>query len=191
MIAFLEGQVKMRADRYVILQIGGIGLKIFVSGRALKNFPQEKEHTQLWCHLHVRENALELYGFEHAAEVEFFEHLIALSGIGPKSALGVLNVAPLDTLKKAISAGETGYLTKVSGIGKKTAEKIVLELRDAMGKEFISSGSKKILQEESDTLDALVSMGYSLTQVREALQKVPDTIESVNERIKFALKILS
>jgi Holliday junction DNA helicase RuvA len=112
--------------------------------------------------------------------------LLGVSGIGPKGALAVLGVASLETLKKAIGTGDISYLTKISGIGRKTAEKIVIELRDKIGKEN-SDGS---LQEELDALEALKSLGYSQHEAREALKKIPAETNT-NKKIKEALKILS
>lgn len=183
MIAWIEGKVKMRGDKFLIVENNGIGYKVFALPKTIKKSP-----SALWTHLHVRENALELYGFEEYPEVEFFEMLIQIPGIGPKSALGVLSVAPLDTIKKAISSGETSYLTKVSGIGRKTAEKIVLELREKLGE--LSEAGTMILKEDQDVLGALESLGYSRQEAREALKQIPETIEGTGNRIKEALKIL-
>ena len=124
MIGHLEGKVLFKGERHVVLDVGGVGYKIFVAMGTRKNLELEK-NAKFWTHLHVKENALELYGFLHQAELEFFESLISISGIGPKSALGVLALAPLDTIKRAIASGDTSYLTKISGIGRKTAEKII------------------------------------------------------------------
>jgi Holliday junction DNA helicase RuvA len=133
----------------------------------------------------VREDALDLYGFLNREELEFFEMLINVSGIGPRSALAILGIASIETLRKAIGTGDTSYLTKISGIGRKTAEKIVIELRDKMGKE-LGGGS---LQVELDALEALKSLGYSQNEARETLKKVsPNT--NTNTKIKEALKIL-
>ena len=130
----------------------------------------------------------ELFGFFHREELEFFELLIGISGIGPKSALGVMALAPLDTLKRAIAAGEITYLTKVSGIGKKMAQKIILELREKLAGE--AAGEAGELAADADVLEALISLGYSRAQARGALQKIPSTIISTNDRIKEAIKIL-
>jgi Holliday junction DNA helicase RuvA len=137
----------------------------------------------------VRENSLDLYGFVTTEEMDFFTLLLDVSGIGPKSALSILIVAPLDTLKKAIATGDTSYLNKVSGIGKKTAEKIVIELRDKLHA-FKHEGSASELRGESDVVEALKSLGYSQNEARDVLKQVPATIEGTNARIKEALKIL-
>jgi Holliday junction DNA helicase RuvA len=133
----------------------------------------------------VREDAFDLYGFLEPTELEFFEMLISVSGIGPKGALAILGIASIETLRKAIGTGDTSYLTKISGIGRKTAEKIVIELRDKMGEE--KGGTS--LQGELDALEALKSLGYSQNEARDALKKVsPDT--DTNTKIREALKIL-
>jgi holliday junction DNA helicase RuvA len=187
MISRLEGKVLMRSDRFLIIDVNNIGYKIFVTPKELKNAKKD-ENFSLWTHLHVREDAMELYGFGQYAEMEFFEALIQISGIGPKSALGVLSVAPLDTIKKAISSGETSYLTKVSGIGRKTAEKIVLELRDKLG--ALESQDSGMFKQDQDVLSALESLGYSKQEAREAIKQVSETIEGAGQRVKEALKIL-
>jgi len=179
----------MKADRFLIIDVSGVGYKIFAGPQTIKKTPKKGESVSLWTHLHVREDALELYGFLEYAELEFFEMLIQISGIGPKSAIGVLSVAPLDTLKKAISGGETSYLTKVSGIGRKTAEKIILELKEKLGELGEAGGT--MFKEDQDVLGALESLGYSRQEARETLKQIPETIQGTSQRIKEALKILS
>jgi len=188
MISNLKGKILMRGDKFIVLDVSGVGYKIFVMPEALKQARKNPDDFSLWTHLSVRETALDLYGFLEYAELEFFELLIQISGIGPKSGLGVLAVAPLDILKRAISTGDTSYLTKVSGIGRKIAEKIVLELKDKMGGLDIGDGVSGALKEEGDAIQALQSLGYSLHEAREALKEVPQEIEGTNERIKEALK---
>jgi len=131
---------------------------------------------------------MSMYGFLERQELELFEMLIGVSGIGPRSALQIMGLAGVETLKKAISSEDTSYLTKVSGIGRKTAEKIVLELKDKMG----SAGGAHHgeLKEESDAVEALKSLGYSQSEAREALKRVGEKIKGTSGRIKEALKIL-
>lgn len=189
MIGKLTGKITLRGDKFIIIDANGVGYKIFVIPETLKK-ARGKEEFSIWTHLHVRETALELYGFMEYAELELFELLISVSGIGPKSSLGILGMAPIDTLKQAISAGETAYLTKVSGIGKKTAEKIIIELREKLGGADFMEGGNGMLKEEQDVLQALQSLGYSLREAREALQQIPKETEGTNNRIKEALKNL-
>ncbi len=150
---------------------------------------KKDKRISLWTHLAVRENALDLYGFEHLNELNFFEMLIDISGIGPKSALGIVSIESIDTLKKAIASGDTSYLTKVSGIGRKTAEKIIIELRDKLVAHKEEAGSTT-LRTESDALEALKSLGYSNSEARDALKQVSADTEGTSARVKEALKIL-
>lgn len=189
MINFLEGEIIFKGDRFAVLKDGGVGYKVFLPVATLAN-ATVGERLTFWTHLHVRENAMELYGFLHYAELEFFELLIGISGIGPKSALGVLALAPVDTLKRAIAAGDTSYLTKVSGIGRKTAEKIVLELKEKLGFGKTSLVGTEDLQHDADVLDALVALGYTATQARDALGKLKPVIQGREARLKEALKLL-
>ncbi len=173
-----------------MIDVGGIGYRVFASPDVLRKAKKE-ETIKLWTHLHVREDGMELYGFSQYAELDFFETLIQISGIGPKSALGVLSVAPLDILKRAIASGETSYLTQVSGIGKKIAEKIILELRDKLGKVGFGAEEGGFMKEEEDVLRALRVLGYSYQEAREAIKQLPPDIVGTQGRVKEALKILS
>lgn len=180
--------MKMRGSRFLVIDAGGVGYKVFVLPETLRGVKKSDSALQFWTHLHVRENTLDLYGFMEYPELEFFETLIQISGIGPKSALGILAVAPLDTLKKAISSGEISYLTKVSGIGKKIAERVVIELRDKVG--LLGEADKTMFKEEQDVLAAIQSLGYSGHEAKEALKKVPENVKGISARVKETLKIL-
>ena len=138
----------------------------------------------------VRENSSVIDAFWEKEKLTFFEMLIDVSGIGAKSALGILGLASTEMLRKAIGGGDTSYLTKVSGIGKKTAEKIVLELRDKLSM-YKEEGGAGALREESDVLEALQSLGYSAGEAREALRHIDKKIEDTGEKVKQTLKILA
>ena len=185
MISYIEGKIKMRGNKFLAIMANGLGYKVYALPDTLR---KSGDTASLWTHLRVREDALDLYGFESYPELEFFETLIQISGIGPKSAMGILSIAPLDTIKKAIASGEVSYLTKVSGIGKKTAERIIVELRDKMGQLDESSGA--MFKDEQDVLEALKSLGYSPSEACESIKKIPDDVLGVNARIKEALKML-
>src|SRR3989338_6655352 len=188
MIGHIEGRVIFKGERHVVVDASGIGYKVFLPLSALKASTVGNT-TSFWTHLHVREDTMDLFGFLHPSELEFFEMLIGISGIGPRSALGVMALAPVDTIKKAIAVGDTSYLTKVSGIGRKTAEKIVLELKEKMGFGRVSYDGAE-LQHDADILDALVALGYSSTQARDALCHIPASIQGRETRLKEALKLL-
>ena len=171
---------------FVVLNVAGVGYKVYVPIETAGGASVGDE-ISLWTHLVVRETALDLYGFEDRESVDFFELLIGVSGIGPKGALGILSIAPVSSLKDAISAGETSYLTKVSGIGKKNAEKIVLELRDKVG---LATSSGEELRAGSDAIEALMALGYTQKESREALKIVPDEATNTSDKVTAALKVL-
>lgn len=190
MIASLAGIVVSRGEKSAVIEVNGVGYRVFLTADGLAKIPEVGSQTRLWTHQHVREDALELYGFFHPAELEMFEMLISISGIGPKGALGVLGVTSLDQLRRAISAGDTSYLTKVSGIGRKTAEKIVLELRDKMTGKGVAVSEHPALRDEADALDALISLGYSREEARQALGNIRDDALPLEKRVSEALKKL-
>ncbi|MFZ3015760.1 MAG: Holliday junction branch migration protein RuvA [Minisyncoccia bacterium] len=185
MIGSIKGKITLKTDKFLIVETSGVGYKISISSDTLSKAKKIGDEISLWTHLHVREDALDLYGFTERKELEFFEMLINVSGIGPKSGLTILSVASIETLKKALATGDTSYLTKISGIGRKTAEKMIIELRDKMGKDNGDSS----LQNELDALEALKSLGYSQGDAREALKNIP-TEGDTNFKIREALKIL-
>lgn len=189
MIARLSGMLAEKTDKYLVIDVNGVGYQVFVSGDVLGRAPNIGSPMTLSIYMAVRENSMELFGFETLDEKYLFELLISVSGIGPRSALSILSIAPMETIKKAIGSGDTSYLTKVSGIGRKTAEKIVVELRDklaALGHND-ESGS---LRGESDVIEALQSLGYSLNDARNAVKEIPSGVVDTNARVKEALKIL-
>lgn len=188
MIGKITGTVEKVDIGSLIVNVNGLGYKVFTPVTILNHTNAQKE-VSLWTHLAVRETALDLYGFETEEELQFFELLLTISGIGPKSALGILNVATPATLRQAIQSGDTSHLTKVSGIGKKSAQKIVLELKDKLGsvEEFGGNG----IQGDVDVVEALQALGYSQAQAREVLKNIPEDLTDTSERVKWALKELS
>ncbi|MEI7765296.1 MAG: Holliday junction branch migration protein RuvA [bacterium] len=185
MIGSIKGKIILKRDKFVIVEKDDIGYKIGISSDTQERVMKMRDEVLFWTHLHIKEDAQDLYGFLEYEELEFFEMLISVSGIGPKGALTILSVAPIEILKRAIGSGDTSYLTKISGIGRKTAEKMVIELRDKMGK-INEDGS---LEQEVDILEALKSLGYSQNEARDALKKISGEMD-LNTKIKEALKIL-
>lgn len=187
MISQLSGTVAYRGTDSIVLQVGGIGYKVYATLDTITGLPESAE-TTIWTHLAVRENALDLYGFLVRDELKFFELLLGVSGIGPKSALNIMGIAHIETLRAAIAEGDASHLTKVSGIGKKTAEKIVLELREKIGSMDLQMSS--VGHADADALEALHALGYSLTEARDTLRHVPHNVTGSNERLREALRIL-
>lgn len=192
MIASLKGIIKQKRENYIIVENSGIGYKIYVPSEILLKYSDETE-IQVYTHQYVREDALNLFGFLTFEELDLFEKLISVSGIGPKTALGVFAVASIEDIKSAIINQDSSILKKVSGIGAKTAERIVLELKNKVagliGHEGIKSSEE--MEADSDAVDALVALGYQVKQVREALKKIDNEIKDSGEKVKAALKFLT
>jgi len=186
MIGSIKGKIILKTDKFLIVETAGVGYKINVSNAILSKLKKENKNVLFWIYTHVREDILELYGFLNREELDLFKMLINVSGIGPRGALGILNIASVETLKKAVGNGDTAYLTKISGIGRKTAEKIVIELRDKIEVDKTDVS----LQGELDVLEALKSLGYSQNEARGVLKKVSSSVDT-NTKIREALKILS
>ena len=189
MIAHIKGKIIDKSEKFLVIEANGLGYLVFSPTSTILNSPKVGEEISLWTYLAVRETALDLYGFETRDEKSFFELLIGVSGIGPKNALSILSLAPIEILKKAIGSGDTTYMTKVSGIGKKTAEKIVVELRDKLSA-LGHNDADGSLRGDADVIEALQSLGYSQHEIRNALKKVSPETTGTNEKIKEALKIL-
>lgn len=190
MIGYLRGLIIFSCDKHVILNVGGVGYKIYISPDTASGISEE-ETVSLWTHLVVKEDVLDLYGFSTMQELNLFKLLIGVSGIGPKGALGVMSVASVEALCSAIGAGDTSYLTKVSGIGKKNAQKIIIELKDKLGGiTTLAESAQTTRREDVDVVEALRSLGYKDRDAREVLQELSPDIKGVNQKITAALKLL-
>ncbi|MDH4330009.1 MAG: Holliday junction branch migration protein RuvA [Candidatus Moranbacteria bacterium] len=185
MIAKLTGKIEYVKNNYVVIDVNGVGYKVHVTDFTFGSIAG-KEDVSVFVYTYVREDTLALYGFLELAEKEMFELLISISGIGPKAALGILSIAPPKTIKAAILNEDSSILTRVSGVGKKTAERVIRELQGKVDGLDIEDTEKLIA--DSDAVDALVSMGYSVTEAREALKNVSPDISDVGERVKAALR---
>lgn len=183
MISSLKGNITRKGDKFLILETSSVGYKVAVLPELLSF--EDKKELYLYIHSHIREDAFDLYGFVEYSELEFFEMLLSVSGIGPKGAMAILAVASIPTLKRAIKTSDLGYLNKISGIGKKTAEKMVIELRDKIG--VVEVGGN--MQGELDALEALKSLGYSQSEARDAMKEVAVDTDT-NTKVRMALKIL-
>lgn len=186
MIARLEGEVVDVMAAYIVIQVGGIGYLVGVtngSGYTLGSI------VSVHTYLAVRENALDLYGFPTRDDLAMFHELIKLPKIGPKTAMQILSQADIVTLKKAVQTNDPTYLSKMSGIGKKSAEKIVQGLKDVFD-QGDWDGTSTHNQGDSDVIDALMALGYTQRDAQNALQKIPAEIIETNARIKQALKYI-
>ncbi len=190
MIAQLRGQVVSKNDKALTLLVGGVGYQIYTLADALTKIKLE-ENLTLHTHLAVRDDALDLYGFETKVALDYFHLLLGVPGIGPKSALAILNLAAPEVLERAITAADTAYLTRVSGISQKNAEKIIMTLKDKLPPPTgITTTDTGNLLAEAEALEALKALGYSGHEARDALKKVDRSV-STGAMIKLALKTLS
>jgi len=189
MISFLSGKIINKGHNFVILQADNIGYQIFVNAKIWTDLNNGQE-VEFYTHHHVSETAQDLYGFKNFSELEFFKLLISISGVGPKSALGVLAMASVEEIKESIVTGDPSLLNKVSGIGAKTAERIVLELKNKIDRlsPMEGGGTLSGVNMSSDEIDALIALGYSLQQARETLKQVDSSITDSGERIRAALR---
>ncbi len=189
MIYSLEGKIKEKGSDFIVVKTDHLSYQIFVTDFYLQKI-KIGQTLEIYTYLEVRENALELYGFVSQQELKYFKHLHSISGIGARSAMNILSLVNISDLEKAIINEKDYLLTKVSGIGKKTAQRIILELKE----KIIKTGQETLLEKDSDdslVIDALVNMGYSLFYAREALKKIPPEIKGAEKRITQALKYLS
>lgn len=190
MIGMLRGNIIETANRLVIVDVSGVGYRVFVTDDTLHNIKKNTE-VLFWTYLVVREDALDLYGFLSKKDKEFFELLISVSSIGPKTALNILSMVSSETLSSAIRSGSTAHLVKVSGIGRKTAEKIVLELGDKLGSVTADDNLSSEMSSDMDAIEALCALGYDNDDARQALKKIDKTLTDTGAKVKAALKILN
>lgn len=189
MIGRISGILLEKTPPVVCIDVGGIGYEIDVPMSTLYDLPENGAKVTLYTHLAVREDAHTLYGFSSASERSAFRALIKVSGIGARTALSLLSGMTVSELANAIAQQESGRLTRVPGIGKKTAERLLLELRGKLGPDIsVSTGVQPAGRD--DILNALLSLGYSNNESQAALKKLPEEIE-VAEGIRLALKSLS
>ena len=188
MIATLRGEITQIEDTAVIIETGGVGLRVFVP-KPLREGLKTGEATFLFTHLVVREDDWKLYGFGSQADRELFSTLLGVDGVGPRTALAVLSTLNLDTVQRAVFSEEPDLLSRVPGVGKKTAQKMVLYLHDRLkpvsGLDKIASMSDS----DSEVLAALTALGYSVVEAQTAIQSIPkDAPDDVEERLRLALQ---
>lgn len=189
MISYLEGTVVSLSDKFVVVLVNGVGYKIFLSPSTSDKIQRIGDAVKVFTHLHVREDALDLYGFLDATELELFEMLLTVSGIGPKMALTIISIDRPSVLAGAVAREDTAFLTKISGIGNKMAQKIVLELKEKITRLSFKAENAEVAL-DADAIDALVAFGWSMREARTALRAVSKDIIQTELRIKEALKTL-
>lgn len=189
MISILEGILERKGAKDIVVMVSGVGYKVFVSNDTVSKLPTERSPVTIYTAYEVREDAHELYGFLKREELEFFELLRTVSGIGPKTALAILSLGSVHMIAKAIMHGDVSFLTKVSGVGRKTAERMVIDVKDKIAALGFAPGAAG--KKDGDLMDALTKMGYGVKESAEALSHVDGAIIEEEARLKAALKLLS
>jgi len=188
MIATLRGEISQIEDNALILEVGGVGLRVFVPS-PLRGRMKAGEAILLYTHLVVREDALTLYGFESQGERELFNTLLGVDGVGPKVALSVLSTMTLDAVQRAVFADDGELLSQVPGVGKKTAQKMALHLKDKLKPTDTLGKIATMSDKDSEVLAALTSLGYSVVEAQAAIQSIAkDAPDDVEDRLRLALQ---
>lgn len=188
MIALLKGTVELNDGQYIIIDVHGVGYKVLIPASLLSKLSLGQQ-IKLFTYTHVREEALDLYGFSEIAELKLFEQLIGVSGIGPKTVMAIFSTNTKDAIVQAIMTSDVGFFTKVPRLGKKNAQKIIIELKGKVGVADDGLIPEDAVQDE-DAVIALKSFGFTTKEIMEAFRQIQYNGQSTEERITLALKHL-
>jgi len=190
MIASLQGRSTAKGDNYVVIDVSGVGFKVFVPPSLLDRLSGIGQELNLFTHLHVRENELSLYGFGTPDELALFEMLLRVSGVGPKVALKIVSIMSVEALREAIARGDAAMLIRVPGVGKKTAERVMMDLKDKLGVAglVLHPGLTHV---DAEVISALTSLGYSIAEAQAALRSLPSEDLALEEKIRLVLQHLA
>jgi Holliday junction DNA helicase RuvA len=183
MIAYLNGKIILKKDKFLVIEVAGVGYKVFVSSQTLLKLPETGEPVKLYIYHNIKEEASDLYGFLTYGGLEFFEILMDIRGVGPRSALDISQLGSIDKIKERVLAQDEKIFDGIPGIGAKKAGTIILELT---GK--IKMLDKKPITDEAE--NALVQLGFTRVDAKQAVAMIPENIKGTEERVKFALKNL-
>jgi|TARA_B100000315_G_scaffold119497_1_gene109459 Holliday junction DNA helicase RuvA len=188
MIASLEGKLESLGGDFAIINVGGVGFQVYMPTSTLSTLGAVGKEVKLYTHLHLREDNATLYGFASTDELELFQTLINVSGLGPKLALAMLSAMSVEKLTAAIVTSNADLLTVIPGIGKKVASRLILELKDKIAAGWVTTPAAELAAENTDVLAALTSLGYSASEATRAVATLPhDQNLSLEEKLKLAL----
>lgn len=198
MIAYIKGKLETKSSTYVVVDVNGIGYKIFMSGTAISEMAETGEEVKIHTHYYVREDNISLYGFNTQEELKMFELLLSVSGVGAKSAIAMLSAIKPSSFALAVISNDVKALTKIPGVGPKSAQRIILELKDKLKTEQAITESedteiKTIIANNTnvdEAISALQVLGYNRREIEKAFERMPNKDLSVEDLIKQALKIL-
>jgi Holliday junction DNA helicase RuvA len=190
-IASLHGKLESLSSDQAVINVGGIGFQVYMPTTTLSTLGAPGDEVKLYTHLHLREDNVALYGFAAAEELWLFQTLIGVSGLGPRLALSMLSALSTEQITMAIATASIDMLTMIPGIGKKVANRIILELKDKIGAAWIATPATQVVQENTEVLTALTSLGYSAAEATKAVATLPATTDlSLEDKIKVALQYL-
>jgi len=191
MIASLRGKLEALSSDWAIINVGGIGFQVYMPTSTLSALGRTGDDVALHTHFHLREDNATLYGFATTDELRLFQTLIGVSGLGPKLALAMLSAMSVEQLIMAIATGSTELLSHIPGIGKKMADRLILELKGKLGTDWITAPAAQLADENTEVLAALTSLGYSVTEASKAVATLPtDQNLSVEEKVTLTLQYL-
>jgi Holliday junction DNA helicase RuvA len=191
MIASISGEIQNIGNDFLVVNVGGVGFNVMVPATVLEKKEIGRAIT-LHTHLYIRENEMALYGFSDLEDLELFKLLLSISGIGPRLALAILSTLSPEVLTGAVAREEPDIFQRVPGIGKKTSQRILFNLKDKLDLERISTGMIMQTDVDADVIAALTSLGYSIVEAQAAVQRLPrDSSTELDERIRLALQNLA
>jgi Holliday junction DNA helicase RuvA len=187
MIARLKGRLEAKGKDHAIIDVSGIGFKVYVAASLLDSWEGLGHEVELFTHLHVRENELSLYGCSSQEELAVFELLLGVSGVGPKVSLAVLSALPPDSLRTVVAQENAEALARVPGIGLKTAKKLIFDLKDKIGVGVTPAAVPVLTDADAEVIAALTALGYSVVEAQAALQSLPREEMEIEEKVRLAL----
>lgn len=191
MISSLHGKIESLGSDYAIINVGGVGFQVYMPTTALTTLGIPGDDVNVFTHLQMREDNVSLYGFTSADELWLFETLISVSGLGPRLALAMLSALSPEQITTAIATSSIEMLDMIPGIGKKVANRIILELKDKIGAGWAVTPATEMARENTDVLAALTSLGYSAAEATKAVANLPvDAKLDIEEKIRIALQYL-
>jgi len=189
MIASLHGTLESLGSDSAIINVNGVGFQVYMPTSTLSTLGSTGEELKLHTHFHLREDNAALYGFASSEELGLFQTLLSVSGLGPKLALSMLSAMKVEQLIMAIATGSTDLLIEIPGVGKKLANRLILELREKLGTGLVGAPAAQLAEENTEVVAALTSLGYSVAEASRAIATLPPSSDlSLEERIKLALQ---
>ncbi len=191
MIASLHGKVESMGGDGAVINVNGVGFRVYMPTSTISLLGRVGDEVHLQTHLVMREDSVTLYGFTTSEELDLFQILTTVSGLGPKLAMAVLSAMSVEQASMAIATGSTDLLITIPGIGKRMAERLIVELKDKVGAGLIASPATQFAQENSEVIAALTSLGYSITEASQAVATLPSSDLDLEEKVKLALQYFS